>query len=133
MTPFPYAVQSDEDVAVARALMEEHGIHHLPVLRDGVPAGMVSMRDIGLALSVASHATAPLPVWAVCTRDPYVVEVDVRADLVITQMAELGIGSAIVMRHRKLAGIITQTDVCRAYVNLLRAQAGITPDDDVVA
>jgi CBS domain-containing protein len=31
---------------VAEALMTEYGIHHLPVVEDGRPVGMVGLRDV---------------------------------------------------------------------------------------
>jgi hypothetical protein len=37
-------------------------------------------------------------------------------------MAEHHIGSAVITRHDKLAGMFTTSDACRAYANLLREQ-----------
>ena len=33
-------------IAKAQRIMAEHGIRHLPVVRDGVPVGMISSRDV---------------------------------------------------------------------------------------
>ncbi|MBK6919404.1 MAG: CBS domain-containing protein [Deltaproteobacteria bacterium] len=135
MTPFPYAVQADESVAVARAMMQEHGIHHLPVMRDGALVGIVSARDIGVATDVLGgrESAVPLLVWSVCTRDPFVVEVDARLDQVADRLADLHIGSALVTKHGKLAGIVTVTDLCRALGSLLRAHGERDDDPDDVA
>ena len=121
MTPFPHAVHAEDDVATARAMMEQHGIHHLPVLRDGRLAGIVSIRDVSLAGDVLeNNAGVTMPVWAICTRDPYVVEIDTRLDVVAEEIANRHIGSAVVVKHGKLAGILTTTDLCRAFAELLR-------------
>lgn len=122
MTPFPHAVHAEDDVATARAMMEQHGIHHLPVLRDGRLAGIISERDVSLAGDVLSSndSGVGMPVWAICTRDAYIVEIDTRLDVVAEQIANRHIGSALVVKHGKLAGIVTTTDLCRALAQVLR-------------
>jgi acetoin utilization protein AcuB len=133
MTPFPYAVDAEQSIDVARAMMHEHGIHHLPVLHGGALAGIISARDIGLCDALVDRPrAAPLPVWAVCTRNPYVVEVDATLEAVARHLADLHVGSAIVTKHGKLAGIITMTDVCRTLAAMLQADGpGDAADDDV--
>jgi acetoin utilization protein AcuB len=132
MTPFPHAVAAEDDVATARAMMEQHGIHHLPVLRDGRLAGVISNRDVSLAGDVLdrNEGGIGLPVWAICSRDPYVVEIDTRLDVVADEIANRHIGSALVVKHGKLAGIVTTTDLCRALAVLLRERM---PGGDDVA
>lgn len=133
MTPFPYSVGSDETVELARAMMEQHDIHHLPVLRDGALAGIVSARDISLCFDVlgAANTAMPMSVWSICTRDPYVVELDAPLEQVAEELANRHIGSALVTKHGKLAGILTVTDVCRALGTLLREIGRVDDDDDV--
>lgn len=46
MTPFPYSVDSDEEVAEVERLMREHHIRHIPVQQDGRVVGIVSERDL---------------------------------------------------------------------------------------
>jgi len=131
MTPFPHAVHAEDDVATARAMMEQHGIHHLPVLRDGRLAGIISARDIALTGDVLDRDRLGIgmPVWAICTREPYVVEIDTRLDAVAEEMANRHIGSALVVKHGKLAGIVTTTDLCRALAEVLREQLPGGGDD----
>lgn len=134
MTPFPYSVAANEDLGVARAMMESHDIHDLPVLRDGVLAGVLSARDVALGFDVfgAANTAIPLQVWTMCTREPYVVEIDVPLAEVADEMANRRIGCALVTKHGKLAGILTVTDVCRALAALLR-ELGPRDDGDSVA
>jgi CBS domain-containing protein len=42
------AVHADDDTAVAVRLMREHAVRRLPVIADGVPVGVVSIRDLAL-------------------------------------------------------------------------------------
>ena len=120
MSPFPYSIQPDATLRDARAMMGEHDIHHLPVTDPGGRIlGMISDADVLLAGQLAGEAAGAALVETVYAREPYVV--DLHADLaeVVAHMAEARIGSAIVTRQGKLAGILTHTDVCRALAALL--------------
>lgn len=131
MTPFPYSVDAEESIDVARAMMHEHGIHHLPVMHDGRLGGIISARDIGLCDALLDRPrTVPLPVWAVCTRDPYIVETDASLESVVRHLADAHIGSAIVTKHGKLAGIVTMTDLCRLLASMLEDTEVEGGDDD---
>lgn len=46
MSDDPLVVTPDMDVDGAAALMVENGYRHLPVVLDGTPLGMISMRDV---------------------------------------------------------------------------------------
>ncbi|MBC8066865.1 MAG: CBS domain-containing protein [Deltaproteobacteria bacterium] len=135
MTPFPYAVDEGDSVEDARAMMREHDIHHLPVLKDGKLDGVVSSRDIDVTLGVLDQQTVAvqLTVGAICTREPYVVEVDARLDEVAEEIGRRRIGSALITKHGKLAGILTIRDVCNAFVAELRGHPSDNDDDDDVA
>lgn len=135
MTPFPYAIDAGATLDDARAMMDQHGIRHLPVLRDGVLAGVLSERDLALYTDVLAQERAGLamPVWTICTREPYVADIHTQLAEVADRMAELRIGSAVITKNGKLAGIVTVTDVCRCFASLLRELARVADegDDDV--
>lgn len=133
MTPFPYSIEGHESIARAEAMMDEHAIRHLPVTEDRELVGVLSDRDIRVARRVGAGAAngAELSVAAVCSRPPYVVEMSSALDEVVLEMAERGIGSAVVVRQGKLAGILTTTDVCRVLSRVLREIAPPPGDDDV--
>jgi sulfide:quinone oxidoreductase len=46
MTAAPVTVSTSTTLETAEALMTEYGIHHLPVVEDGRPVGMVGLRDL---------------------------------------------------------------------------------------
>ena len=133
MTPFPYAVSHGEDLHTARAKMNEHGIRHLPVTRDGKLAGVLSSREVETALAMLGPGASEMqvPVWTVCTREPYVVDLGTKAADVARGMANRQIGSALVTKEGKLAGIVTTVDICRAYAELVDATPHGDDDDDV--
>jgi len=58
MTASPITVLPSTTVDSAEALMTEYGIHHLPVVEDGRPVGMVGLRD----LARSQRDTRRLPV-----------------------------------------------------------------------
>lgn len=129
MTPFPYAVDAREDLRTAHAMMHEHGIRHLPVMREGKLAGIVSARELEVAIELMAERgpDVQLPVWAICKRDPHTVEIDSPVAEVADAMANQQIGSVLVTRKGKLAGIITTVDICRAFAELLRKEG--PPDE----
>lgn len=132
MTPFPYSIEEDAPVDAARDLMWEHEIHHLPVKRNSELIGVVSERDIGLALASRPHDDpASVTVREVYTADAYTADLDTRLDLVLATMAEQQIGSTLVTRRGKLVGIFTANDACAAFADHLREHFPAPPEDTV--
>jgi CBS domain-containing protein len=124
MTPFPWSVDEDATVAQAQEFMRQHRIHHLPVTRDGRLVGLVSDRDIKLVLGpdFAYPGATETRVRDVMVRDAYVVDLEARLDEVLQHMAAHQVGSAIVTREDRLAGVFTTTDACRQFAEFLREQ-----------
>jgi len=121
MTPAPRAVDSMEDSLTALALMEQHGVRHLPVIDKGDLFGIVSERDlvgVRAALSGARGEVGP-PVRALCSRTPYVVSPDDALDAVATEMANRRLGTALVSEGPRLVGIVSTVDLCRALAQLV--------------
>ena len=52
MTPAPHTIGRGQSLTVARPLMHEHGIRHLPVLDGGTLVGLLSERDVFLVESL---------------------------------------------------------------------------------
>jgi CBS domain-containing protein len=46
MTPAPETVRPEDALAFALHKMDSGGYRHLPVVKDGLPLGMVSVRDM---------------------------------------------------------------------------------------
>ncbi len=53
MTPSPVSVDPDTPLMEALRLMTDLGVRHLPVVRNGVLEGMLSIRDIARAVAEA--------------------------------------------------------------------------------
>jgi len=122
MTPFPHHVDAAQDLWTARARMDQYAIRHLPVIHDGELAGIISRRDIDVAIAVVGPdaSRVRLPVWSVCRRDVFVVDIQTPVAKVADDMANQQIGSALVTKNGKLAGIVTTVDLCRTLGRMLR-------------
>jgi acetoin utilization protein AcuB len=122
MTPFPYTIESSEPLKAAITIMYGKSIRHLPVVEGGVLVGLLSDRDVKLAVAVSrgKNEKEELKVDDVCVRDPYVVPHTEKLNLVLDHMVAEHIGSALVTRAGKLVGIFTVTDACKKLSELLR-------------
>jgi acetoin utilization protein AcuB len=122
MTPFPYHVQAGDPISAVERLMKEHGIRHVPVQEGGRVVGIISEGDLHHLLNPAlpRRDHERIHVRDVLVRDPYVVELTAPLDEVVAEMSRRQIGSAIVVRHARLAGILSYTDVCRVLAEILR-------------
>lgn len=132
MTPFPFAIEMRQPLAEARRLMNEHKFHHLPVVDDQKLVGVISDRDIKWALDplAPKRSAEGLLVEHVFRREPFIVDLHSPLEDVLQEMGEKHIGSALVTKNGKLAGIFTLTDVCRHFADLLRELAA-EPEDSV--
>jgi acetoin utilization protein AcuB len=127
MTPFPHSIDVSSKLDEARAMMDEHDIHHLPVTEDGQLVGLVSHRDLAVAKVFDEEAGGVL--GSVCRREPYVVDFRTSLDTVALEMSARRIGSALVTRNDKLVGILTHTNVSKLLGETLRTLFP-TPGDD---
>ena len=106
MTPFPFSIAPEETVAAARALMDEHAIRHLPVAEEHRPLGIVTAHDL------VGQPREGL-VRDAFVSEVYAVELDAPLAEVLTTMAERHIGSVVVTRLGRIAGVFTWVDACR--------------------
>lgn len=131
MTPFPWSVGLNDSLLRARSIMVEHGIRHLPVTKDGQLVGVVTDRDIHLVESVFTDVKErqALTVNDLSVVDTFSVELAEGLDVVLREMADRHIGSALVVRDQKLVGIFTVTDACGQFSDFLRAMFPKGKDD----
>jgi acetoin utilization protein AcuB len=134
MTPFPYSVDLEAPVADAVEFLRQHKIRHLPVTENGALKGVITDRDIKLMLGpdFAYPDAREVKVREMMIDECYVVDVETPLHTVLRHMAENRLGSAIVTRRGKLAGVFTATDACRAFADHLEgALIGVDEDEEV--
>ncbi len=125
MTPFPYSIETERPLSEARAMMNRHNVHHLPVMQDSRLIGVISERDVrsGANRSLDEDDPAGEPrVKEVCDARAYVVALNTPLDQVLLHMARTHTDAALVTKEDRLVGIFTMTDACRTYGELLRSK-----------
>lgn len=130
MTPFPYSIDADQTLGAARQLMQEHQIRHLPVKSGENLLGILSDRELQLMIErFRGEIVVPEPrVRDVIRSEIYIVDLSTPVSIVAAEMAEKKIGSALVTKGGRLAGVFTVTDACRCLARMLRDKEG-PPDD----
>ena len=116
MTPFPYSMDVNTVLSVAREYMIEHEIHHLPVTDGDKIAGILHKNDLIGDLNQV--------IGKIGIKEPYVFDLNERLDNIIMLMADKHIHTVLITRQEKLVGIFTITDACRQYADYLREEFG---------
>ncbi len=124
-------VEPHASVALARALLKEHRINQLPVTLNGRLVGIVTDRDLRDAMGAmcAAVEASGNPPPRRCSVEDIAVEAVMTANAITVKPHETMERAAVLMRrerigalpvvHRgELRGIVTRTDVLRAYLAL---------------
>jgi len=108
MTSFPYFVEVDDTAAKMERMMDEHSIRHLPVQEKGEVIGIVSERDLHHHVKREAPESEKDTIQArhIMIPHPYIVPFRAPLNEVVSEMAKRRIGSVIVQRQGKLAGIL---------------------------
>ncbi|HZO81184.1 MAG TPA: CBS domain-containing protein [Candidatus Binataceae bacterium] len=135
MTMDVTTVRPRDSVAHARALLEERRINQLPVVVNGRLVGIVTDRDLRDAVSSAISATAEatgarpqpvgpesIPVEAVMSAKAFFVRPGDPMEKAAALMRRERIGALPVLEGKALRGIITRSDVLRAFIHLAAEQ-----------
>jgi acetoin utilization protein AcuB len=119
MTPAPHTIAPQQTLADAHALMRDHRIRHLPVLRDGRVVGIVSQRDLMVLETLPDVNPAEVAVEDAMSRDVFAVAPRTPLAKVATEMADRRFGCAVVVDGDRVIGMFTVTDACLALARLM--------------
>jgi acetoin utilization protein AcuB len=128
MTRDVITVPPHEKIIDAFELMQRRGIRHLPVVEDGELKGLVTDRDIRLALIPSPlstpedrmyHLGALERVDEIMATDLITVEPTSTIEEAAKLMAQYKIGAVPVVGRGKLVGILTETDVLSVFIEML--------------
>ena len=127
MTSFPYFVDSNDPFGRLEKMLDDRNIRHLPVQEKGKIVGIVSERDLHhrLPRTAPAEEKSRLRARDIMIADTYTVGFNTPLSEVVAQMALRHIGSVIVTRKGKLAGILSAMDVCRIFAEYLDNQFGV--------
>lgn len=128
------SIDADDSMQDAMALLKEHGIRRLPVMKKGKLVGIVTDRDLKKAS--ASDATTleihellylltAVKVKDIMTKDPITVPPDYTVEETAQVLLEGKISGAPVVDHSgKVVGVITQSDLFRVLMSLTGIENG---------
>jgi len=128
MTQNPITINDDTSMMKAIHLMKQHRFRRLPVLHEGKLVGIVSDRDLKeaspskattLDVHELYYLLAELQVKDIMTRNPLTVSVEDTVEHAAQIMLEHTISGLPVMDDAgKVVGIITQSDIFRAFMHI---------------
>jgi acetoin utilization protein AcuB len=120
MTPWAFWIAGNQTAGMAREMMKQYGIRHLPVLDGEKVVGVVSERQIAFAQAWV-HAEKPeFEVQEICDSEPYIVTPHRELAAVLDHMVVERCDCTLVMDAGKLVGIFTATDACRVLAALIQ-------------
>lgn len=113
-------------IAEALTLTRRHRVRHLPVLDEDVLVGLVTDRDLRLAMppiwaeeqAELQHMLHAKSVGDVMSRSIVTTDADTPIEDVARLMYRHRIGCVPVLERGRLVGILTETDVLRSFVEL---------------
>ncbi|HIP85256.1 MAG TPA: CBS domain-containing protein [Pyrodictium sp.] len=120
----PVIVVSPSDtITRARNLMLRYGIGRLPVVENGVLVGIITAYDIAKAIDeVGNKPLDTIPIELYMTRNPITVNADAPIEEAAKLMVKYGIGGLPVLQNGRLDGIITKSDIVRAFAEKLKSR-----------
>jgi acetoin utilization protein AcuB len=128
MTQKVVTISPQAKIIDAFELMQEHNIRHLPVVEDETLKGLVTDRDIRLALIPSPVSTPEDRVYhlGALTRIDEIMATDLITVTPTTTVEEASklivkykIGAVPVVEQGKLVGILTETDLIHVFIEML--------------
>lgn len=128
MTLNPVTTTESTPVLEAGEVMRKNNFARLPVLRDGKLVGIITRDDL---LKVSPSSASTLSVWELnyllsklsvkdaMTKNVFTVKPDVTLEEAALLMREKGVGALPVVDAGKLLGIITESDIFDAFLDLM--------------
>lgn len=115
MTDGVIAVEQEKPVTRAANLLEEEGIRGLIVVDEGEAVGVVVCRDITYEVTAKSLDPTEVAVEDIMSTDLIVADEDEYLNEVAMAMVRNNVSRVPVVREDMLVGIMTQSDILRAW------------------
>jgi acetoin utilization protein AcuB len=116
MTTKVLTVTPGDSLAHANAMMEHNRFRTLPVVRDGKLVGILTDRDVKKHWGHLDVAK----VDAAMTSDPLTIGPDSSAEDAARMMLEHKISGFPVLENGKLVGVVTTSDLLKAFLRLIQ-------------
>lgn len=121
-TPDPITAIETTPIHDIIKLMKEHGVRHLPILRDGIAVGIISDRDAQVVSGLTVREKIQIQASDIMVSNPVTVSAQDSLEDVAFLMSQKKIGSVLVTdENDSLLGIFTVTDALNALIEIVRA------------
>lgn len=124
LTPDPYSLSPEAGLDEAMNLMDQHDIRHVPVVASGRLVGVVSNRDLLEATGWKKNGVwrccgpdAPKRLGEIMQTSPVTLAPHDSVVSAAVEMSLRRIGCLPVVDDGRLVGIVTETDLMRAFVS----------------
>ena len=121
----PVTVSPQDTLRGAWRIIHQRQIRHLPVIERGRLVGIVTDRDlrqalpsraVGLEMHEAPHLAEKVRIWEVMARAVVTISREAPIEEAARLLLKYRIGGIPVMKGETLVGIITKTDLLRAFL-----------------
>ena len=128
MTANPWTVRADATIPEAIATMKDRHVRHLPVMDAGRVVGVISEGDIdanlpskatSLSVNEVTYLINKLTVAKVMSRNPLTIASDALLEQAAVVMRENKIEMLPVVDDGRLVGVITESDLLDAYIEIM--------------
>jgi len=128
MTTNPFTISPDSTIPDAHEIMSKHNVRRLPVVKDGVLVGVVSREDIAQAspskattfsVGELTYLLARTKIKSVMKKNPVTIGPDALLEEAAIMMRSNEVGFLPVVENGRLVGIITESNIFDAFIELL--------------
>lgn len=132
MTKEVVTVSPSQSIAEAEQLMTVHNLRRIPVTQNNTVVGIICDTDIlkakpsildPTADTAADEHASLLPVEQIMTVNPVTLQPDAPIEEAALKMRRHKINSVPVVQDGQLTGIITETNIFNAFIEILGAEA----------
>lgn len=117
MVKNPISISRDAGIRDALSVMKKHSIRHLPVVVNDLFVGLVTSGD--LRQVILASMLENLKVRDVMIQNPYTITRETSLEKAAIIINEKKIGCLPVVEDGKLFGIITITDILKAFIDIM--------------
>lgn len=131
MTANPYTIRPSASISDAFSIMKDHGFHQLPVVKNGKLVGMLTETELqnvtpskatSLSVYEINYLLTKLDVSQTMSTELVTIEADALLEKAAVLMRSHDVRALPVMSGKSLVGIITQSDIFDAFIDLLGAR-----------
>ena len=126
----PITVSAETLVIDAKKIMRNHKIRRLPVMKGDLLVGIVTLSGLreaqpskatSLSIHELNYLLAKMTVGEIMTREVITCPPDMTMEKAAVRGTKYSVGALPVVENGKLIGIITESDIFRAFLRMLGA------------